>query len=446
MATPIVGRETIPGHLPERLTIAFWFGYWATDMQPGEGFHDLEQAFADLVARGFNTVRIDGLWSWAFKADGTRRGPVEIGRVADPGYCDYGAGTTARGGYRVDALDRILELFALARKYDVYVALTSWEYQPGHTLGSLADPAIRRELLDIPVPDRFPYTGMQIDRLLQVLKSEGFADRIAYVEFHNEIDYSIGRGLPGGRPALKAAVEQQIAFLRARHPDLLITDDYSLPCPEQGFDANMTADFLDHLADNTQLLDHHLYAWSAGVQVALFRELGLGIGSGDLDELIPRLEREGALYRWLIKPDHTPWEEYKQHFGCDWFHQWWAPLYLYQNMDVDRWDYWLFTHYPQYEERMRGFWRNAIASMARCARQRNLPLVCDEGYICWPPTHSAFEPSAVGRANFDYIMDHMLAAGYWGFMVSTYAFPGQPLWEQQAPWLKRLHDRILQAT
>ena len=94
----VVARETIPEHLPERLTIAFWFGYWATDTQPGEGFADLEGAVRDLVARGFNTIRIDGLWSWCFTPDGSRRPPVEIGHVADPGYCDYGAGTVTRGG------------------------------------------------------------------------------------------------------------------------------------------------------------------------------------------------------------------------------------------------------------------------------------------------------------------------------------------------------------
>lgn len=443
---PVLARETIPEHLPERLTISFWFGYWATDILPGEGFADLEQTFRDLVARGFNTVRIDGLWSWCFKPDGTRRAPIEIGSVADPGYCDFGAGTVTRGGGRVDTLQRLLELFELARKYDVYVALTSWEYQPGHTLGFVADPTIRAEILGFAVPDRFDYTGQQIDRLLTVLKREGFADRIAYVEFHNEIEYSIGLGLPGGTPALRAAVEKQIAFLRERHPDLLITDDYSLPCPESGFDVNMTAEYLDRMAGNAQLVDHHLYAWSAGIQQALFRECGIGTYDRGHDEIIPRLWRENALFQWLMKPGSPSWEEYKTHYHNDWFAQWWAPLYLYQNMDVDRYDYWMFRHYPEYEERMQSFWRNGIQAMARHARARNLPLVCDEGYICWPPTNSAFEPSAVGRANFDFIMDHMIEAGYWGYMISTYAFPTQPLWDDHPEWLANTHNRILKST
>ena len=220
MPASVVGRATIPDHLPERLTISFWFGCWATDVQPGEGFADLDQALGDLVARGFNTIRIDGLWSWCFRPDGTPRGPVEIGNVALPGTCDYGPGLTTRGGVYVDVLQRLFELLALAQKHNVYVALTSWEYQPGHTLGFLADPALRQEILAIPVPDRFPYAGQQIDRLLTAIKREGFGDRLAYVEFHNEIDSSIGLGLPGGRVALRSqsSVVQAITRLSPRYP------------------------------------------------------------------------------------------------------------------------------------------------------------------------------------------------------------------------------------
>jgi len=436
----VVGRETIPEHLPRRLCISFWFGFWATDTQPDEGFADLDQAFGELVARGFNTVRIDGLWSWCFTRDGTTRGPVEIAGVGRPGTCDYGPGLAARGGGRVNTLERILHLFELARKYDVYVALTSWEYQPGHTLGFLADPGLRREILDIPVPDRFGYTSTQIDRQLRAIKAAGLADRIAYVEFHNEIDYSIGLGLPGGRPALRAAVEREIAFLRERHPDLLITDDYSLPCPEAGFDRDVTKDFISGLAANAQLVDHHLYAWSASVQQAFFRAAGIGWASEDPDEMLPRLQREHPFFRELMRDGSPPWEEYKQGLGNDWFRQWWPTLYLYQHMDVELYDAWMFANYLHYEHRTTGFWRDAIAAMAHHARQCSLPLVCDEGYLCWPPTHSAFEPSAVGRAYFEFIMQHMLEAGYWGYMVSTYAFPGQPLWEDHAGWLRALNQ------
>jgi hypothetical protein len=80
----VIGQATIPEHLPRRLTISFRFGFLASDIEPGEGFADLERAFRDLVVRGFSTVRVDGLWSWRFTPEGKPRGPVEVGNVARP--------------------------------------------------------------------------------------------------------------------------------------------------------------------------------------------------------------------------------------------------------------------------------------------------------------------------------------------------------------------------
>ena len=98
----------LPEHLPRRLAIASWLWFWATDRQPGEGFNDLEAAFDALVERGFNAIRIDALWSWAFDRDGKPRGEVEVGNVVEPGYCDYCPGLTTKGGGRVNVLDRII--------------------------------------------------------------------------------------------------------------------------------------------------------------------------------------------------------------------------------------------------------------------------------------------------------------------------------------------------
>jgi hypothetical protein len=39
--------------LPHRLAIAFWIWNWATHVQEGEPFADLEQQFVELKKRGF---------------------------------------------------------------------------------------------------------------------------------------------------------------------------------------------------------------------------------------------------------------------------------------------------------------------------------------------------------------------------------------------------------
>lgn len=438
--------SVLPDHLPRRLTIACWLWFWATDRQPGEGFYDLEVAFDALVERGFNAVRIDAMWSWAFDLDGKPRGEVEVGNVAEPGYCDYGPGLTTKGGVRVNALDEIIRLFHLAEERDVYVALTSWEFQRGHSIGCLADPALRDEILSVPGKERFMYLARQCDRLLQAIKQHGLEKRIAYVEIHNELQ-SVWHSadMEPRYPELREDVEEGLEFLQERHPDILFTDDYQVDIPEdRAFDYNTALAFLDKFASNAQLLDHHLYV--LGLQWALYQEAGVRPLIGpDQDAAMERVERENEFLLWLLKPGSPNWREFSQHFTCDWFRNWRPLIYLYQNMDVEKYDYWMFRHYPEWEERMRTYWKNYIQVLSHNARQRNLPIVCDEGYIFWPPMHSVFETSAVGKSNFDFIVDQMLEASYWGIMISTYTFPGQPLWDQEVGWLRKTHDRILAA-
>jgi hypothetical protein len=183
-----------------------------------------------------------------------------------------------------------------------------------------------------------------------------------------------------------------------------------------------------------------------GVQFALFREAGLRpLDDPDQDAAMERLERENELLRWLLKPDSPSWRQYSRHFTGEWFKHWRPLIYLFENMDVDRYDYWMFSHYGEWRERMRTYWKNYIQVLGHHARQRGLPIVCDEGYYFWPPMHSAFEPSAVGRSDLEYIVDHMLEAGYWGITISTYTFPGQPLWDDEATWLRTVNERILSA-
>jgi hypothetical protein len=47
-----------PSHLPDRLTISLWDFTWYTQTMPGEPFDDVDRAFVEAKARGYNTVRI----------------------------------------------------------------------------------------------------------------------------------------------------------------------------------------------------------------------------------------------------------------------------------------------------------------------------------------------------------------------------------------------------
>ncbi|MHB0858409.1 MAG: cellulase-like family protein [Anaerolineae bacterium] len=437
-----LGKESIPSHLPHRLAISLWVWCWFTDTQPGEAFHDLEKCFQELVARGYNTVRIDAMLGWIYDQQGRRRGPVTVGQIAQPGYAHYEPGLTARGGGTADAYEQLVRLLRLAQKYDVYVALTTWQYQEGHSTTLMADPTLQDEIHAVPLNERLPFIARQYETLLQALQAEGLIDRIAYVELHNEIDYA---KVYAQRDQLQALMESALGYLQARFPTLLICSDRNAGSMDAhyGYDYQATARFTEGFACNDQLIDHHLYV--GGVQSALLAQAGLSFPVGDQDDIddqMNAIEQHNQFLRWLLKPDYEPWESFKQHFSNP--SLWRRLFYFFENVDIDKYDYWMFTHYPRYEQAMKNFWKNSIQHLHAYARQRGLPLVCDEGYVFWPPMHSQFEVSTCGKEFHEYIVELMIQHEYWGIMITTYAFPSQPLWEKESAFLLKLNRRILE--
>ena len=439
----------IPKHLPDRLAIAMWLWNWATDIQKGEEFYDLEKAFKDLKERGFNAVRIDALWSWAYNIQGKPRGPVEIASPVEPGYTHYAAVLNTLGGIHIDSLKSILHFFELAQKYDVYVALSSWEYQEGHSLGLLADDNIRKEILGIPAREKPAYLAGQCDRLITEIKRNGFEKCIAYVELHNEISYDyFGMVEPSDNndycKEQLENIEKALSYLQQKHPGILFTDDHQVNMTEDRFFDLKTADItIKHFVKNAQALDHHLYV--VGVQGRVYKELGfkgyISLGN-EIAFMEENLKNNEALST-LLRPDAPTWEQFKKHFRNEWFLSWWPIIYLYENMDVNAWDYLMFKYYPEYEKPMQNFWKNYIYYFYKEAQIRKVPLICDEGYIFYPPNNSNFETSAVGKKNFEFIIDHMLEADYWGIMVSTYTQPECGLWKREPAWLKYINSKII---
>ena len=83
----------VPDHLPPKLSISFWH-HWLYRAQPGAPYADLERCVLGLKERGFNTVRVNVPLTYAFRLDGTPRGPIEFEQPV-PGYgkvIDGGAG------------------------------------------------------------------------------------------------------------------------------------------------------------------------------------------------------------------------------------------------------------------------------------------------------------------------------------------------------------------
>jgi hypothetical protein len=362
-------------------------------------------------------VRIDAGLNWCFDLEGRPRGEVEFG----PWIAGHGQNCrTVWGarGCRLNVLDRVLRLLELARKYDFYVIPTSWEYQDSSW--HVADPALRAQVMEYPRDGRFMLMATQHDRLLAAIKREGLQDRIAFVEVHNEPEYSEFPAMPEFLPQHTEA----IAFLRERHPDLLITGDFSSHQPEI-------------VPDNTQVYDQHMYSGGEWA-FTFYRET---VQHPDFN---PQNPRALPLLDWLLKPDFTPWDQYM--VPAQNIREFWRGIsWLYDNLDNDRYDYWWFRSFGEWEPKIKQTAVEIFAKDAAEARRRGLPQVLDEGGIFAPPENSRFDESAAGKLYFEFMGDLAAEHGYWGFMPTTYCGPEQPAWREEGEWLAEVNGRFLKS-
>jgi hypothetical protein len=409
-------RTQTAAHLPEKLTICSWQWPWITSSGPGEPYHDLEAVMVGLRERGYNTIRIDAGPDWCFDADGKPRGEMAF-RQAHPGYNSRFRVVNGRDGLRCDVLKRVVELMRLAERYDIYVILTCWEYM--HSNGLVADPAIREAVQAMPKDQRLLHLARQEDRLLRILKDHGLQQNIAYVEPHNEINCS---DLPRDEEG-KRCHEEAIAYLRAAHPDVLVSADFSGHVPKL-------------VPDNTQVYDIHVYAGSSLYFDVLYKQT---VNHPDFDPAAPR---RLPLLDYLLEPHIVAYETFvseEANVGSGW-----APrMWLYHNLDIARFDRWILERYAEHESDIKTNATRIFAEIAREADRRNLPVTIEEGGFFYAPLHSRFEESDAGLGYFEFITDLAIEHGFWGFLPTTYNGPEGPVWWERPTWLLENNSRFL---
>jgi len=410
----------MPDHVPPKLTISFWYHSWLSAALPGAPYEDLDGCVREMKARGFNTARVGVGMAYAFRLDGTPRGPMSFDQPV-PG---YGSIAFAGHGGRRDVLERLIHLLELARKHDVWVILTSWEYQDSTCVG---DPAIRAELASVPKARRFRYLAEQHDRLLTILEQKGLADRVAFVEVHNEPEYS---DLPQGAEG-RSMHEEAIAFLRARHPDTLVSADFA------------SHDYLI-VPDNAQVFDQHIYAGAGWHLGGLY---GTTVADSNADLNNPHAFAPLAR---VLKKDVIPWRDYLAAAGKvgredqNATDGWRKMLWLWENIDVGKWDAFMAESFREWKPRI---WEKAEKYFAEDAcegKRRGLPLVLDEGGFFCPPPQSQWELTPDGLSLLHLFADLAIRHGYWGFMPGTYCGPEHILWRERPEWLRQINSRFQQ--
>ncbi|SHN34507.1 cellulase-like family protein [Cryptosporangium aurantiacum] len=397
-----------------KLAVTLWDFTWYTRTAPGEPFHDLDDAFAQAVERGYNTVRICAMPFLLFRS-GLDTSALTFGGLGG----EYGQRTRwydVQAPATLDGRAHLLSFFRAAARHDCRVIVSSWEYQQSPAF--LADDSWHRALRAVPVADRPLVLADAHADLIDLLKAEGLADTVAFVELHNEVQYS-GLTQPGrfGQVlGLQDPLEAGIDRFKDRHPSVSCTVNYArVPVGElravpRNADVAVFHPYvygvLDELVETFALRDTSRPYPQERAYAELLRD-----GAPPLEEWLPPADR-----RWILDATVVGRREVYTHDWCD----------------PDKWDRWLYERYATYRVAMRQVLDTWLLAAADFAAARNVPLVFGEGWVGYTPLHGTFEEGPVGAEICAYAVRRSREVGAWGTVVCSNAAPHHPMWADVA--------------
>lgn len=394
----------VPAHLPERLAISLWDFSWYTRAGAGEPFADLDSVFGEAVARGYNAVRICAAPLYLFGPTPMPEALEVSGLGIAPTGDLYGAGTRwydVSGGFAVRLLDRLLELFAAADRHDCVVILSSWEYQQSPAFAQ--DDTWWRALDAIPFETRLDALAAAWIQLIAALRRAGLTHRIAFVELHNEVDFS-------RVPDDPVSIDRAVGAFSGDVPDVPVTVSYGKP-PHLDMSA---------LPSTLQLAQMHVYSY--GVLDALQARIDLrdtgttGFPNRALRALLRREAPSWAAYgrpaAWRLQATVITDQ----------------MLYGYDNVDPRLWDRWLYDHYGAHRQLMHREIESRVDAVAAWARRLDIPVVIGEGWVGYTPLLAGFEEGPIGTELAEHGMAIAARVGAWGATPCSNAAPHHPMW------------------
>ncbi|WP_222851667.1 cellulase-like family protein [Phytoactinopolyspora mesophila] len=411
MYTPV----PLPPHLPERLTVSLWDFTWYTRTGPGEPFEDLDAAFARAVELGYNTVRICAMPFLLF-----RSGVDTSALTLEPLGGDYAQRTRwydVKATTTIDAREHLLEFFRAAKRHNCYVIVSSWEYQQSSSFA--ADPAWFDALMAVEPDARAAVLAEAHADLMDLLNSHELADRVAFVELHNEVQAGyLTDGLPSEQSAvvaLRDRLERGLDTFKTRHPTVPVTVNYArVPLTE-----------LRGVARNVDVAVFHPYIYGVlGEMVERYRLRGDGADFPQ-DDVRTTFLRDGApdLADWLPPADKR-WKLRATIVGK-------PEIYLHDWCDVEAYDRWLYERYATHKVGMEDKLVEWIEAGADFALSRGIPLVLGEGWIGYTPAHGSFEEGPVGAQMCRLAVHTAARVGAWGTVVCSNAAPHHLMWADE---------------
>jgi hypothetical protein len=397
------------------LTITLWDFSWYVRTGPGEPFEDLDRAFTDAAARGYNTVRICAMPFLLF-GSGLDTSRLEVGPLGGR-YAQRVRWYDVAGVTVIDARALLLELLRAASLHNFRVIVSSWEYQQSPSFAT--DRAWSDALMAVDPEDRAERLADAQADLIDFARANGVADTIAFVELHNEVQIGhltdgLGENLsPDDRVvALKPRLQRGVDRFKQRHPDVPVTVNY----------AGVPVGAFRGVPDGIDVLIVHPYVY--GVLDAFTQEFGLR-------RPVEQFDQDAAAEAFLLPgaPPVAAWQPSQ-------IEAWKSiatiiqpsEIYAHDWGDAAKIDRWLYDHYGEYRVAMAQkltLWLDAAADLAA---QRGIPLVFGEGWVGYTPLEGSFEEGPVGAEFCRLAAREAARVGAWGSIVCSNAAPQHPMW------------------
>lgn len=406
--------------LPERMTISLWDFSWYTRTGPGEPFEDLDRAFEEATARNFNAIRICAAPVLLFGDHDIDTSALTFTNFGG----EYGQGIRwydVAGPATLDLREQLVRLFEAAQRHDCHIILSSWEYQQSSSF--LDDDRWYRMLMSVPAEERSAASAHALANMVDFLEERGLADRIAFVEVHNEVTYSFLLDDLDGHASsdttmqrLRQPLTDAVDILRERHPDIPATVSYARP----------PIGVMRLVPDNIQVAQFHVYVY--GVLEEMIERLGMRMRAGQTLDV-------DAAKRLVLRPGAPDPDEYGPTPDNEWRLDatWISPGYFYIHdwIDAEKFDRWMYRSYGAHQFEMDLRSELLLRTIADYADERSIPAVVGEGWLGYTPKGSEFEDGPIGRELDENSMGLARDLGFWGVIPSSNASPIHSFWKER---------------
>ncbi|NQU75878.1 MAG: hypothetical protein HQ546_06145 [Planctomycetes bacterium] len=435
-------RAGISDHLPDRLAVCMWDYAWYTMCHPSEPYGDLERALDEVAERGFNALRLCGAANWAFDPQGKRRKSIDVcnlsGGVGPGKFGRYVRWQNSQGGVTIDPLERTLRLFEGAKKRNIFIVLSNWIYQIQGCFSM--DQGVWEPLQKADAEQRWPLVVDATCRLIAELRTNGLADRLAYVEVHNEQDVhlmaKVGEESAGPIARYNDHLERACARIRREYPGLLVCGGHA---GYQYWPEEMTRQ-----VQGQGVLHQHVYDFKG-----ILHEYYKPLGCSWFQQPPPDWPNEEA--RKVLQPDApaiADWLPPKKRLeqiglGDEKAEASRRMYYLMDWLAPQPFDYWLYSHYQEHRLGMRQRIREQLAMLAREGKRRHVPVAVGEGWLSYSPLLAEFEDGPVGKTIAEEAVDDALEFDYWAIVPNSNSSPAHGRCWADVDWHKKITGRIL---